>query len=60
MGDDTHLSVKLKDPLRQERGKLEREVGLQPAWDEMAIGKTLSLIGCSRAKVIDLYRERLG
>ncbi|MCB2225038.1 MAG: hypothetical protein KQH53_00055 [Desulfarculaceae bacterium] len=59
MGDDTHLSVKIKEPARVERAKLEREVGLQPAWDELAISKSLSLAGASREQVIEQYRERL-
>jgi hypothetical protein len=60
MGDDTHLSVKVGDPARQEPAKLEREVGLQPAWDELAIRKSLSLAGASRAGFMAEYRERLG
>ncbi|MGD9124327.1 MAG: hypothetical protein PVG60_04495 [Desulfarculaceae bacterium] len=59
MGDDCHLSVKIKDPAGVEPAKLEREVGLQPAWDELAISKTLSLSNASRAQVIRDYRERL-
>lgn len=59
MGDDCHLSVKIKDPVRIEPAKLEREVGLQPAWDELGIRKTLSLSNASRAQVIEDYRERL-
>ena len=59
MGDDCHMSVKIKDPAMVEPAKLEREVGLQPAWDEVSINKTLSLAGASRAQVIKDYRERL-
>ncbi len=59
MGDDCHMSVKIKDPARVERAKLEREVGLQPAWDELAIRKTLSFSDASRAQVIAEYRQRL-
>ena len=60
MGDDTHMSVKIKDPSRQERSKYEREIGLQPAWDDIAIRKTLSLTGAERKRNINLYQERLG
>ena len=59
MGDDTHLSVKIRDPKSQERSKVEREVGLQPAWDDIGIRKTLSLAGAGRAKVIEEYKGRL-
>ena len=60
MGDDCHMSVKIKDPGSVEPAKLEREVGLQPAWDELAIAKTLSLSNANRAQVIEDYRQRLG
>ncbi|MFH1135632.1 MAG: hypothetical protein V1816_06065 [Pseudomonadota bacterium] len=59
MGDDTHMSEKIKDPSRQERSKVEREVGFQPAWDDVAIRKTLSLTGAERSRIITLYQERL-
>ena len=59
MGDDTHMSSKIKDPSIVERAKREREIGLQPAWDELAIRKTLSLADASRKKVIQDYKERL-
>ena len=59
MGDDTHMSVKIRDPQTQEKAKLEREIGLQPAWDDIAICKVLSLANASRAQVIEEYRERL-
>jgi hypothetical protein len=60
MGDDTHLSVKAGEPDRQEPAKLEREVGLQPAWDELAVSKSLSLAGASRSAFMAEYRARLG
>jgi len=59
MGDDTHMSVKLKEPGQVESSKYEREVGLQPAWDEVAVRKSLSLAGASRSQVIDEYQARL-
>lgn len=59
MGDDTHMSVKIKDPATLERSKLEREIGLQPVWDEIGMRKTLSLVGASRESVIEQYKERL-
>ena len=59
MGDDTHMSVKVKDPEGVERSKLEREVGWQPAWDDVGIRKGLSLAGASRRLVIEEYLDRL-
>ncbi|MEW6262062.1 MAG: hypothetical protein AB1641_03200 [Thermodesulfobacteriota bacterium] len=60
MGDDTHMSVKIRNPSYQEPAKLVREVGFQPAWDDPRIRKSLSLVRTGRAKVIDQYKERLG
>ena len=60
MGDDTHMSVKIKDPATLEKSKLEREIGLQPVWDEIGMRKTLSLVGASRETVIEQYKQRLG
>ena len=60
MGDDTHLSVKVRDPETLDQSKLEREVGLQPAWDDVGIRKSLSLAGADRAGVIAEYKARLG
>lgn len=32
MGDDCHLSEKIKEPQNQNKEKVKREVGFQPAW----------------------------
>ncbi|MEW5721580.1 MAG: hypothetical protein AB1896_00620 [Thermodesulfobacteriota bacterium] len=60
MGDDTHMSVKIRDPGSQEPGRLEREVGLQPAWEDMGIREKLRSVGASRLQTIEEYLERLG
>jgi hypothetical protein len=57
MGDDTHLGEKLR-PV-EANGKPPREVGLQPAWDDLAIRKKLLAAGMDRACVINEYRARL-
>lgn len=59
MGDDCHLSEKLKAPSEQDPAKAIREVGLQPAWDDYAIRKSLIINGVNRKKVIEEYRSRL-
>ena len=59
MGDDTHMGEKLKDPRFQDQSKSGREVGLQPPWDDLAIGKRLIAGGFARERVILDYRERL-
>ena len=60
MGDDCHLSEKLKLPEEQDPEKAGREVGLQPAWDDLNISKALIMAGVSRKTVMDEYRARLG
>ncbi len=57
MGDDTHLGEKLRPAAAD--GKPLREVGLQPAWDDLAVRKRLLAAGMDRACVINEYRARL-
>jgi hypothetical protein len=59
MGDDCHLGEKTRPRDQQDTEKAAREVGLQPAWDDPAVRKRLSLTGVSRASVIRDYRARL-
>ncbi|GEM_PF-193251 len=59
MGDDCHLGEKTRPRQQQDTEKAAREVGLQPAWDDPAVRKRLSLTGVSRASVIRDYRARL-
>jgi hypothetical protein len=59
MGDDTHMGEKVKDVSQQNQEKANREIGYQPAWDDMEISKRLILSGMSREIVIREYRERL-
>ncbi len=59
MGDDCHMSEKVKDPALQEPEKAAREIGLQPAWEDLAVRKSLILCGTSRSQVIDEYKARL-
>ena len=59
MGDDCHMSEKLLPPGARDPEKGVREVGLQPAWDDLSIGKHLIVQGISRAGVIEEYRARL-
>jgi len=60
MGDDTHMSEKAKPPHLQRREKADREVGLQPAWDDQDIKKSLIVANVDRSKVIQEYKARLG
>ncbi len=59
MGDDCHMSEKLKKSEEQDKQKAAREVGLQPAWDDLNIAKALIVAGISRKTVMDEYRARL-
>ena len=60
MGDDTHLGEKTRDPEMQDEEKGGREIGLQPAWDDLNIQKTLIMGNFDRKKVIEEYKSRLG
>ncbi|WP_320172360.1 hypothetical protein [Maridesulfovibrio sp.] len=59
MGDDCHMSEKTKRPETQDPVKAAREIGLQPAWDDLNIRKKLIIAGIDRQSVITEYRERL-
>ncbi len=59
MGDDTHMGEKVKAESAQNQEKAGREIGYQPAWDDLEISKRLILSGMSREIVIREYRDRL-
>lgn len=59
MGDDTHLSEKVRAPEEQDREKAGREVGLQPAWKDATMMKALTRAGMNKLQVIQEYRRRL-
>ncbi len=59
MGDDTHLSEKVRPPEEQDPEKAAREVGLQPAWTDATIVKALALAGMNKKQIIREYRQRL-
>jgi hypothetical protein len=60
MGDDTHMSEKIRAPEVQDPEKAGREIGYQPAWEDFSIRKALIRADASRRKVILEYKERLG
>jgi hypothetical protein len=59
MGDDTHLSEKLKDPGQADAAKYYRDIGLQPAWDDLTIRKSLIVGRASRGRIMEEYIARL-
>jgi hypothetical protein len=60
MGDDTHLGEKVRDPAVQDPAKKSREIGLQPAWDDLTIRKSLIVANADRDTLIAEYTARLG
>ena len=59
MGDDTHMGEKTLAPGNGDSSKLRREIGLQPAWDDLSIGKKLIVADMDRVRVIEEYTARL-
>lgn len=59
MGDDCHMGEKALSPDLRDAEKSAREIGYQPAWEDMAVRKELIVAGFSRSKVIDEYTARL-
>ncbi len=59
MGDDTHMAEKIRDPGAQDTEKAGREIGVQPAWEDFEIKKSLIKADTDKAKVIREYRQRL-
>jgi len=59
MGDDCHMGEKVKPPIQRDAMKSGREIGLQPAWDELHIQKGLVLGNMEKKSILDAYEERL-
>ncbi|AMK12731.1 hypothetical protein [Pseudodesulfovibrio indicus] len=59
MGDDCHMGEKTKPADQQDPEKAAREIGLQPAWDDLGVRKKLIVNNISRRSVISEYKARL-
>lgn len=59
MGDDCHMGEKTLPQESRDPEKGSREIGYQPAWEDMAVRKELVVSGFSRSKVIEEYAARL-
>ncbi len=59
MGDDTHMSEKLRPPHLQDREKSGREIGIQAGWNDPSIIKSLKNANSSKAGIISEYKSRL-
>lgn len=57
MGDDTHMGEKTL--ALSDAAKARREIGHQPAWDDLAIGKKLIVADMDRPRIIEEYSARL-
>lgn len=59
MGDDCHMGEKVKEVRFQDPEKAGREIGVQPAWDDLMIRKSLIATNTDRRMVIEEYAARL-
>ena len=59
MGDDTHMGEKTRHKDQQDKAKAAREIGVQPAWDDLSVRKRLITNNVSRRTTIAQYRARL-
>lgn len=59
MGDDCHLGEKVRAPEVRDPDKANRQIGLQPNWDDIEMRKSLIKGGFSRESVIEEYKKRL-
>jgi hypothetical protein len=59
MGDDTHLGEKTRSAFIRDEAKAKREIGVQPAWDDLMVRKSLITAKAGRDEVIAEYEARL-
>jgi hypothetical protein len=59
MGDDTHMSSKIRPTMGDRKGSAGREIGFQPPWGDPAVDGILKRNNQSRARTINEYRGRL-
>ena len=59
MGDDTHMSEKVRELKYRAPEKANREIGYQPAWEDPEIQKALVQAKMNKKQIIDEYFNRL-
>ena len=59
MGDDTHMSEKIRPLDEQHKGKGQREIGYQPPWEDLNLRKKLIMAEMDRLTLIQEYKARL-
>ncbi len=60
MGDDTHLSGKIRPARSEEKDSANREIGFQDPWFDPAVQTVLERTGQSLIGTLNEYRTRLG
>ncbi|MDR2455194.1 MAG: hypothetical protein LBE49_01180, partial [Deltaproteobacteria bacterium] len=59
MGDDTHMSSKIRPDVMEDKSYREREIGFQPPWSDPEAARALKALGQSRERTMDEYRSRI-
>ncbi|MDR1656608.1 MAG: hypothetical protein LBT47_03485 [Deltaproteobacteria bacterium] len=59
MGDDTHMSSKIRPEMGGKKNNQNREIGFQPPWCDPQVAAALAALGQSRERTMDEYRARL-
>ncbi|MDR2444151.1 MAG: hypothetical protein LBE31_11610 [Deltaproteobacteria bacterium] len=59
MGDDTHMSSKIRPELSDEKSGKSREIGFQPPWCLPEVKSALAALGHSRERTMNEYRVKI-
>ncbi|MDR0356189.1 MAG: hypothetical protein LBJ64_10735 [Deltaproteobacteria bacterium] len=59
MGDDTHMSSKIRPNITEDKNGAGREIGFQPPWFDPEVVSALKKTGQSRERTMDEYRARM-
>jgi hypothetical protein len=59
MGDDTHMSAKIRPDALDKKANKRPEIGFQDAWQDPLLAPVLRRSGQSRANTLNEYRARL-
>jgi hypothetical protein len=60
MGDDTHMSSKIRLHMVSDKGGGDREIGFQPPWKDPEAQAALKAAGQSRRRTMEEYMARIG
>ncbi|MDR2339652.1 MAG: hypothetical protein LBF40_05925 [Deltaproteobacteria bacterium] len=59
MGDDTHMSAKIRPETLAKKISDQTEIGFQPPWDQAEVQAALKAAGQSRERTLNEYLERI-